>query len=156
MHYGKYRGRVEDNKDKEGRGRILISCKAVLGDFNVWAEPCFVPNVIALPDKGDMIWVEFEGGNKNYPIWVGCMYTKNKLAVMLNNKPVSANNVAFSYPKKVVTGDIDAKEAVVKAKKVALHDDEVNTTITHTTGVVSGSTVVTSVSPSKGKIDTKR
>ena len=30
----------------------------------------------ALPPNGSMVWVEFEGGNPDYPIWVGCFWEK--------------------------------------------------------------------------------
>jgi uncharacterized protein involved in type VI secretion and phage assembly len=33
----------------------------------------------ALPENGTGIWVEFEAGNPNYPIWVGCFWGDNQI-----------------------------------------------------------------------------
>lgn len=77
--FGKYRGRVEDNDDPTGRGRLLVKVNAVMGDEPVWAMPC-VPyagsnmGFYAIPEKGTGVWVEFEAGDTNYPIWVGCFW----------------------------------------------------------------------------------
>jgi phage gp45-like len=33
----------------------------------------------ALPPVGARVWVEFEGGDTNYPIWVGCYWLSGEL-----------------------------------------------------------------------------
>ena len=77
--YGKYQGKVEDNEDTTHRGRIQVSVPAVMGDVKIWAMPC-VPyagkgvGLFLIPDKGSGVWVEFEAGNPNHPIWVGCFW----------------------------------------------------------------------------------
>ncbi len=77
--YGKYRGTVKDNNDSTSRGRLQVSVPAVMGGAQVWAMPC-VPyagdgvGFFALPEVGTGVWVEFEAGNPNYPIWVGCFW----------------------------------------------------------------------------------
>jgi len=74
-YYSKYRGRVERNDDPDFRGRIQISCSAVYGDavYKYWALPCGLPSggakLFAIPNVGDMVWVEFEGGDPRFPIW---------------------------------------------------------------------------------------
>jgi len=75
--YGKYRGKVEQNLDPENRGRIQVSVPAVLGKGSLsWAMPCapFAGSGVgffAVPPTGASIWVEFEGGDPDYPIWSG-------------------------------------------------------------------------------------
>jgi hypothetical protein len=75
--FGKYRGKVANNVDPMMQGRIQVTCPAVLGDGQMsWAMPCSPyagPSVgwFALPPVDANVWVEFEGGNPNYPIWVG-------------------------------------------------------------------------------------
>jgi uncharacterized protein involved in type VI secretion and phage assembly len=75
--YGKYRGKVENPADVQGLGRIQVSCPSVLGDSKLaWAMPCLPgagPGVglYAIPPMGAKVWVEFEGGNPDYPIWSG-------------------------------------------------------------------------------------
>jgi hypothetical protein len=74
--YGKFRGLVKDNQDPTSRGRLKVEVKSVCGDDAVWAMPC-VPyagdgvGFVALPEPETGVWVEFEGGDPSYPIWVG-------------------------------------------------------------------------------------
>ncbi|MFP4598060.1 MAG: phage baseplate assembly protein V [Persicimonas sp.] len=82
--YGKYRGKVEDNVDPLQMGRLRVSVPAVLGDGNVgWAMPCVAyagPGVgsFALPPVGANVWVEFEAGDPDRPIWAGCFWAEGE------------------------------------------------------------------------------
>jgi hypothetical protein len=75
--FGKYRGTVENNVDPQQQGRIQVSVPAVLGDGTLsWAMPCAPyagPGVgfFAIPPNGANVWVEFEAGDPDYPIWSG-------------------------------------------------------------------------------------
>ncbi len=78
--FGKYRGKVENNIDPQGQGRVQVSCPAVLGDGSLsWAMPC-APyagsgvGFFAVPPNEANVWVEFEGGDPDYPIWSGCFW----------------------------------------------------------------------------------
>jgi len=77
--YGKYRGRVVDNEDPTRRGRLKVRVPAVMGEEEVWALPC-VPyagdgvGFFTLPENDTAAWVEFEGGDPSFPIWVGCFW----------------------------------------------------------------------------------
>lgn len=76
-YFGKYRGKVENNIDPLMLGRVQVSVPAVLGSGRLsWALPCAPfagPGVglFAVPPKGANVWVEFEGGDPDYPIWTG-------------------------------------------------------------------------------------
>lgn len=78
--YGKYRGMVVSGLDPEGRGRILVQVPDVLGvGISSWAMPCFPfaglqmgMYVVPAPNTG--VWVEFEKGDPDYPIWTGCWW----------------------------------------------------------------------------------
>lgn len=78
--FGKYRGKVENNIDPMQLGRIQVSVPAVLGEGRMsWAMPC-VPyagngvGFFAIPPNDANVWVEFEGGSPDYPIWSGCFW----------------------------------------------------------------------------------
>jgi len=79
-YYGKYRGTVINNVDPEQRGRIMAIVPDVLGMVpSSWAMPCFPVagkqnGVYAVPKIGDGVWMEFEQGDPDYPIWVGCFW----------------------------------------------------------------------------------
>ena len=79
-YYGKYRGMVINNEDLERRGRLLVQVPDVTGmPPSTWAMPC-VPfagkqsGMWCLPQIGTGVWVEFEQGNPDYPIWTGCWW----------------------------------------------------------------------------------
>src|SRR4029450_11270491 len=75
--YGKHRGTVENNLDPVGQGRIQVRVPAILQDSSLsWAIPCGPyagPGVgfFMTPPIGAQVWVEFEGGDPEYPIWSG-------------------------------------------------------------------------------------
>jgi Type VI secretion system/phage-baseplate injector OB domain len=81
--HGKYRGTVMDNHDLEFRGRITAMVPDVLGLVPTsWATPC-VPvtglpglqsGVYAVPPIGASVWIEFEHGDPDFPVWVGCYW----------------------------------------------------------------------------------
>ena len=81
--YGKYRALVVDNEDPESLGRLKLQVPSVLGDEVVtgWATPC-VPyggaanqGWLTIPDVGAGVWIEFEEGDLEFPIWVGTYWS---------------------------------------------------------------------------------
>jgi uncharacterized protein involved in type VI secretion and phage assembly len=83
--YGKYRGKVTANKDPMHLGRIQVSVPSVYGDGrNSWAMPC-TPyagrdvGFFAIPPLGANVWIEFEEGEPDYPIWTGCFWGQDEL-----------------------------------------------------------------------------
>jgi uncharacterized protein involved in type VI secretion and phage assembly len=78
--FGKYRGTVSDNKDPLKRGRLAVTVPAISEHPLRWAMPSTPyagPKLgwYAMPPAGAHVWVEFEAGNINYPIWSGCFWT---------------------------------------------------------------------------------
>jgi uncharacterized protein involved in type VI secretion and phage assembly len=76
--YGKYRGTVTDVD--AATLRIKAKVPAVLGAQDTgWCMPC-VPyaganvGIAFLPETGAGVWIEFEGGDVSYPVWVGCYW----------------------------------------------------------------------------------
>lgn len=76
-YYGKYRGLVINNVDPLQKGRLLVQVPDVLGlSVSSWAMPC-VPiagpqmGTYFVPIVGAGVWVEFEAGDPDYPIWTG-------------------------------------------------------------------------------------
>lgn len=76
-YYGKYRGTVVSNIDPEQRGRIQAIVPDVLGLIpSTYALPC-VPvagkgsGAFFVPEIGAGVWIEFEQGDPDYPIWTG-------------------------------------------------------------------------------------
>lgn len=82
-YFGKYRGVVTNNKDELHLGRIRAEVIAVFGRGNEssWALPCvpYAGNGVGfflIPPKHASVWIEFEQGDSDYPIWTGCFWDK--------------------------------------------------------------------------------
>lgn len=75
--WGKYRGVVMQPLDPQMRGRVQVSVVDVWGPgISSWALPCvsfagMAQGHLVLPPLGANVWVEFEKGHPDYPIWVG-------------------------------------------------------------------------------------
>jgi uncharacterized protein involved in type VI secretion and phage assembly len=78
--FGKYRGMVMNNIDPMQMGRIMVQVPDVSNVLpSTWAMPCapiagMQNGMFALPAIGSGVWVEFEQGDIDYPIWVGCFW----------------------------------------------------------------------------------
>ncbi|KQW02335.1 phage baseplate assembly protein V [Rhizobacter sp. Root1221] len=79
-YYGKYRGVVVASLDPEARGRLLVRVPDVTGpNITNWARPCMPWGGMSMgsyivPPPETNVWVEFEQGDPNSPIWVGCFW----------------------------------------------------------------------------------
>jgi hypothetical protein len=76
--YGKYRGIAQNIDDPENLGRIMAKVPEVYGEMDSpWAMPCIsfadiIQGSLTLPKIGDGVWIEFEAGDIDLPIWTGC------------------------------------------------------------------------------------
>src|SRR5437667_1720457 len=80
LFYGKYRGKVTDNDDPNGLGRIRVKVQDVLGDEESGRALPATPyagdgvGLYLIPPVDAFVWVEFEHGDPDYPIWTGCFW----------------------------------------------------------------------------------
>lgn len=82
--YGKYRGIVIDNQDPLKLGRLKVKVPSVLGGDIVtgWATPCAPyggaanQGFLFIPDIGAGVWIEFEEGDLEFPIWAGTFWSR--------------------------------------------------------------------------------
>ncbi len=101
-YYGKYRGVVLNNIDPMQIGRIQVSVPDVSGLIpTTWAMPC-VPvagintGVFTVPQIGSGVWVEFEQGDPDRPIWVGGFWgTAAEVPVMARAVPPGINGLTI-------------------------------------------------------------
>jgi uncharacterized protein involved in type VI secretion and phage assembly len=100
-YHGKYRGMVLDNVDPMQMGRVMVQVPDISGVMpSSWAMPCFPVTgkqmgIFMLPQIGSGVWIEFEQGNPDYPIWVGCFpgSTADLPALALAGNPASPSIV---------------------------------------------------------------
>lgn len=80
QYYGKYRGTVINNVDPMMVGRLMLMVPDVSSVIpSTWAMPCLpfagIQNgFYAVPEIGAGVWVEYEQGDPDYPIWTGCFF----------------------------------------------------------------------------------
>jgi len=93
--FGKYRGKVVANEDPLKRGSVEVLVPAVMGRETLWALPCAPyagPQLgfFAIPPVGGSVWVEFEGGRRDHPIWVGAIWEDGEI-----DAPDSSPDIVF-------------------------------------------------------------
>lgn len=80
-YYGKYRGVVKSNEDPNHRGRLQVEVEDVFGKGRTsgWTLPASpyagkMTGLFSVPPVGTNVWVEFEAGDPEYPVWTGCFW----------------------------------------------------------------------------------
>ena len=133
MYYGKYRGTVKDVADPEQRGRIRVECKEIYDSaLSPWALPCFSPNEFRIPRVGDIVWIEFERGAKQYPVWVGTVYTQAEVAARF------LRGTAYSAGLVVEVADAGKQEYITGAVKEVTTGNILSTITGNITELVTG------------------
>ena len=97
-YYGKYRGLVVDAEDPARLGRLRVRVPSLLGPDVVtgWATPCAPyggsagEGLLFVPGPGAGVWVEFEEGDLEFPIWSGTYWSRPG-AVSELPRPVAAD-----------------------------------------------------------------
>jgi Type VI secretion system/phage-baseplate injector OB domain len=81
-YFGKYRGVVTNNADPFNEGRIQVLVPTLDPVVSMWAQACIAPGTRGLfnpPDLGTDVWIEFEEGDLQWPIWVGLRGTTRSM-----------------------------------------------------------------------------
>ena len=100
-YYGIYRGLVADNQDPDFLGRLKLKVPQVyddtVPDIWAWSKGMFAGNQIgffAIPNVDDGVWVSFENGDPQYPVWeYGWFATGEVPNAAKNNGNKPTNNV---------------------------------------------------------------
>jgi len=122
-YYGKYRGVVSDVSDPENIGRIRARVPKIFLDVEThWAMPCAPytgdnEGFFMIPPVGAGVWIEFEEGDLNRPIWSGGWWKKDKIPKNESGKEAATTRkIIRSNSGLVVTLDDDDK-------KISISDD---------------------------------
>ena len=105
--YGKYRGTVVNNVDPLQIGRIQAMVPDLAGFIpGTWAMPC-VPaagintGFFTVPMMGAGVWIEFERGDPDYPIWVGGYWgSAAEVPLMAHTVPPGVTGFTLQTPLK--------------------------------------------------------
>jgi hypothetical protein len=124
QYFGKYRATVLNNIDPMLQGRINVQLADRYGMFpSTWALPA-VPfaakgsaGMVALPQIGSMVWVEFEAGEPDHPIWTGAFWPDPAgfpAAALVGATPVTPNiHLQTTTGVMVTLSDLPAKQVQV-------------------------------------------
>jgi uncharacterized protein involved in type VI secretion and phage assembly len=161
-YYGKYRGTVLDNVDEMFRGRILAEVPAVAALFPTsWCEPCMPiagiqSGAYFVPAVGAGVWIEFEQGDPQRPIWTGCYWgsaaevpalaqaglpgspsivlqTTGQNTLMISDVPGAAGGILL----KTLTGAISISDSGIIIQSGTSTISMIGTAITITNGAAS-------------------
>ena len=104
LYFGKYRGTVTNNLDPKRMGRIQALVPDVLDELpSSWAMPCLsvggTNGMFTVPVIGSGVWIEFEQGDSDYPIWTGCFYgSQAEIPSMAKTVPPGVSGITLQTP----------------------------------------------------------
>lgn len=127
-YFGKYKGIVKEID--ESRARIKALVPDVYDDkISPWALPS-APfagpqhGFVTIPEENDGVWIEFEGGDPNKPIWSGGWWATDEMP-----SPASAKTRVFATTKnhKIIINDEDdeIKLSHADGAEIILTKDEI-------------------------------
>jgi uncharacterized protein involved in type VI secretion and phage assembly len=132
--WGKYRALVTDIKDVKNMGRIMVQCPSVFGESeSQWCIPC-VPftgdghGIMFLPAVGDVVWIEFEEGDIEKPIWVGSWWG-------LRKAPLTYSEVANKRIIKTRSGNEIVLEDTEGGENIFIQDKNGNSILMNKDGI---------------------
>ena len=82
---GKFRATVSDNRDPLMKARVRVKAVDVYGEEESgWALPALPytgdgVGLFLVPPTGASVWVEFEHGDPDYPIWAGGFWSETEV-----------------------------------------------------------------------------
>lgn len=130
-----YRGIVESNKDPKGLGRCKVRVPALHGAMNYptsvlpWARPIVLSPVnskrgsVNIPDEGDVVWVVFEGSNRDYPLYIGGTYSTQDIKINDNIVDIyieNGNKISYDRESKIYTFSIGENSITLSESGITL------------------------------------
>lgn len=113
-YYGKYAGIVADDPQPDVHGSILVTVPGVIDAVTpVRARPCLPYGHFFLPPPAARIWVEFEGGNLGYPLWVGSWYPQGAAPAEATSEPQTHRVIHTPKGHIIELSDEDDAEKIV-------------------------------------------
>lgn len=134
---GLYSAIVKDNKDPDNLGKLLVSVTAIYGDSHeAWAWPC-IPyagkdvGLYLIPPKETRVWVMFEGGNLDRPVWMGCYWTSQDINKVKELASSPDQKLLLTEKASVLIDDADNGKITIKLgsdKKVEIEKEKITFT----------------------------
>lgn len=146
-YYSTYRAFVYNNEDPNGQNRLQLLVPHLNPNIpdETWAYPRnnFSGNgygIHMIPKKGDMVWVEYEYGNLDYPVWsfghygekekpqefigdsiYGFKTPRGNIVIIDDNKDKESISIKLKGLNDLITINID--EIVMESKSIKIGKD---------------------------------
>lgn len=127
-YYGKYPGIVAEDPAPDAQGTIMVEIPGFTeGGGPVRARPCLPYAHFFVPPAGARIWIEFEGGDRGFPLWVGAWFPRDTAPEEVRAQPQTHRVIQTPKGHTIELSDEDDAEKVVLRHKdngfVALQAD---------------------------------
>ncbi len=127
-YYGKYAGLVHEDSVPDTMGRISVLVPTVYGETTaVIARPCLPWGHFTMPPPGAPIWVEFEAGDPDFPLWVGTYFPDGAVPAEAEAEPQTHRVIQMPSGHTIEFSDEEGAEKIVIRHKdnafVALQPD---------------------------------
>jgi hypothetical protein len=122
QYFGKYSAIVKDNRDADKLGILQVSVPTIFPpDELVPARAALPYGMFFVPENNTQIWVEFEGGDTEFPIWTGVQHTAGTWAPEAAKNPPTVR--AFKTPTGhlLIFDDTSGSESIVLTDGVNAH-----------------------------------
>jgi hypothetical protein len=133
---GVYRATVTNNKDPKKQRRLQVELTTSVGHSTEWVWPMEPANISTeVPDIGQGVWVHFQAGDHEYPVWFG-VFGKHKgkskrlyIKALLNSVNISTlTNYIKTKKQPDGTTEIDLMDTLVAmANKLKDHETRIVT-----------------------------
>jgi hypothetical protein len=84
----------------------------------VWARPCVPYGHFFVPPIGTHVWIEFEGGDLSYPIWVGTWFADGEVPSEAQVSPPDNRVVQTKSGHTIELDDTDGAEKIIVRHKL--------------------------------------
>lgn len=94
--YGVYRGVVRNNKDPQNQRRLQVQVQTTGNEITDWVWPMEPSSVHTdVPVVGQGVWINYVGGDPEYPVWLGSFGKNQGKNKQIFIKPL-ANSVSLT------------------------------------------------------------
>lgn len=110
-----YRAIVRDNRDPRKSGRLKVSIPQLTGSTPTdWIWPLVTSGFMVLPKAGEQVWVGFEAGDTENPVWLG--KTAETKAYTAETQPVGDVSRLLQRVRQLETEVDNLKKEMTSAK----------------------------------------
>lgn len=116
---------VHDNRDPQNRGRLRVRIPNKTGTgVTGWIWPVVSGGYLVLPSPGEQVWVTYESGDEDFPVWLG------KIAVTTSYRRSSTDlgNVSLLLQR---VSELEKDLADLQNAVTVLASSKANTSHTH-------------------------